>query len=61
MLDPIKVTEYANALYRTHGDAAEGEAAQRERQHSAAGEPDQAADWRRIRAAIRERRGALQG
>lgn len=53
-----KVIEYARALYAARGDEAEAEAAQRARRHEEAGKPDTAANWRAVRAAIREMRGA---
>ena len=53
-----KVTEYARALFEAHGDKAEAEAAQKAKKHEEAGESEEAADWRAIRAAIREIRGA---
>lgn len=53
-----KVTEYARALYEAQGDKAEADAAQKAKKHEEAGEVKEAADWRAIRAAIREIRGA---
>lgn len=52
------VAEYARALFEAHGDKAEAEAAQKEQKHEDAGEAHEAANWRAIRAAIREIRGA---
>jgi hypothetical protein len=60
MMEASKVTEYARALYEAHGDKAEVEAAQRAKQHDNAGEEKEAANWRAIRAAISEIRGAHQ-
>jgi len=57
-MEVSKITEYARALYNSHGDKAEAEAAQKAKQHEEAGEEKKAADWRAIRAAIREIRGA---
>lgn len=56
-----KVTEYAHALYKAHGDKAEAEAAKKAKQHEEAGEDADAANWTAIRAAIRTIRGANQG
>lgn len=55
-----RVTEYARALYDAHGDKAEAEAAKKAMQSEEAGEEGEAADWKAIRAAIREIRGANQ-
>ena len=60
MLDAVKVSEYAHALYRAHGDKAEAEAAQRARRHAEMGESDQADTWRRIRSALHQMRGPRQ-
>lgn len=57
-MDVSKISEYARALYNSHGDKAEAEAAQKAKQREDAGEEKEAADWRAIRAAIREIRGA---
>jgi len=57
-METAKITEYARALYNAHGDSAEAEAAQKARQHEDAGDTEQAKEWRAIRAAIREIRGA---
>lgn len=56
-----KTTEIAHALYRAHGDKAETEAAQRERNFKDAGNEDEAANWRAIRGSVRQIRGANQG
>ena len=60
MMQPVAISQHAQALYRTHGDKAEAEAAQRERDASDAGKQGVAADWRKIRASIRQLRGANQ-
>jgi hypothetical protein len=57
MLDAVKVSEYAQALYRAHGDKAEAEAAQRFRDSEIKGDRVAAENWRRIRAAITQIRG----
>ncbi|MEM9756191.1 MAG: hypothetical protein AAF914_09365 [Pseudomonadota bacterium] len=49
------IARHARALLTARGDAAEVEAA---RKATTAG-PHEAEDWRRIRAAIRQLRGAL--
>ena len=59
-MDAIKTSEIAHALYRARGNQAELEAAQKERQHKAAGEEEQSATWRAIRGIIRQMRGANQ-
>ena len=61
MLDATQVAERAHALFRAMGDKAEAEAARRERQCEEEGDKTEAETWRRIRASIRQRRGALQG
>ena len=60
-METKKISEYAHALHQAHGDKAEMEAAQREREHEEAGDTEQAATWRAVRAAIRQLRGAGQG
>ena len=60
MLDAVKVSEYAQALYRAHGDKAEAEAARRHRELEAKGQPEEAEDWRRIRSVITQMRGPRQ-
>lgn len=59
-MDISKVNEYARTLYNAHGDKAEYEAAQRQKQHEEAGETDEAETWRSVRAAIRQMRGPGQ-
>lgn len=60
-MDAIKASEYARALYSAHGDRAEAEAAQKMRQCEEAGKPDEAADWKAVRQAVRAMRGPNQG
>ena len=55
-----RVTEFACALYDSHGDKAEAEAAKKAKECEEAGEERDAADWNAIRAAIRTIRGANQ-
>jgi hypothetical protein len=57
-MEVSKISEYARALYEAHGDKAEAEAAQKAKHHEDAGEAKEAEDWRAIRAAIRDIRGA---
>lgn len=60
MTNPMATSQYAHALYRAHGDKAEAEVARRERQASEAGNTDEAQSWRKVRASIRQLRGANQ-
>ena len=60
MINPMATSQYAHALYRAHGNKAEAEAAQRERAASQAGKTGEAQNWRKIRASIRQIRGANQ-
>ncbi len=50
----------ARALYQTHGDKAEFEAAQREKHFREEGNEAEAENWRSIRGSIRLMRGANQ-
>jgi len=52
------IASYARALYDAHGDVAEAEAVQKASAAEAAGNTDEAEDWRAIRRAISEIRGA---
>ncbi|MFZ7091107.1 hypothetical protein [Primorskyibacter sp. 2E233] len=61
MLDAIRVSEYAHALYRVRGGKAEAEAAQRHRACKKAGNLEEAEVWRRVQSAIRKLRGPNQG
>ena len=51
-----KVAEHARQLLEAHGDKAEAEAAQKANEHEAKGNTEDAANWRRVRAAIHEMR-----
>ena len=53
-----EVQRHAHALYAAHGDQAEYEAAQNELESVKAGKAEEAADWHRIRSAIKQMRGA---
>ncbi|UWQ20374.1 hypothetical protein K3554_10230 [Jannaschia sp. W003] len=59
-MEASRVTGYAHALYHAHGDVAEAEAAQKARRFAEAGRANEAEDWRAVRIAIRQMRGALQ-
>ncbi len=60
MLDAMKVSELAHALYRAHGDTAEAEAAKRARESREKGDGADAENWTRVRAAIHQLRGPRQ-
>ncbi|XDA97092.1 hypothetical protein AB1M95_13305 [Sulfitobacter sp. LCG007] len=60
-MDTLKTAEYARALYRAHGPAAEAEAARRARDCQASGRTEEAADWDAIRKSIHGHRGPHQG
>ena len=60
MTQPMATVQHARALYRAHGDKAEAQAAQNARAAAEAGNRAEAEDWRRIRATIRQLRGAHQ-
>jgi hypothetical protein len=53
--------QYAHSLFQAHGDKAEAEAAHRAVMARHKGKPDDAETWDKIRAHIRELRGAHQG
>lgn len=53
--------QYARSLYDAHGDKAEAEAAQKAATARMAGHATHAETWEKIRAHIRELRGAHQG
>ena len=57
-MERSKISEYARALYDAHGDKAEAEAAQKAKQYEEAGNAEEAGNWRAIRKAISEIRGA---
>ncbi|MEL6466366.1 MAG: hypothetical protein AAFQ58_15485 [Pseudomonadota bacterium] len=60
MTQPMATVQHARALYRAHGDKAEAHAAQHARAASDAGNHTEAEDWHKIRATIRQLRGANQ-
>lgn len=51
-----QIADYATRLLEAHGDQAEVEAAQKARHFKDINNREEAENWRRIRAAIRERR-----
>jgi hypothetical protein len=56
-MDSMAIHDYARRFIGAHGEKAEFEAAQRATICERQGEKDQADDWRRIQAAIKEMRG----
>lgn len=52
------IADYAQRLLDAHGGKAEAEAAAKVREFEGKNDADQAETWRRIRAAISEKRGA---
>jgi hypothetical protein len=56
-MDMIEIHDYARRLLGAHGTKAELEAAQKAAECDRQRDQDQARDWRRIQAAIREMRG----
>jgi hypothetical protein len=56
-MDTNAIHDYARRFIGTHGDKAELEAAQRAAECERQGEKQQAVDWRKIQAAIKEMRG----
>ena len=58
-MDHKDYVQYARNLYDAHG--AKAEAAQKAASARAAGQAENAATWEKIRAQIRELRGAYQG
>jgi hypothetical protein len=56
-MDINAIHDYARRFVGAHGDKAELEAAQRAADCERQGQQDQAGDWRRIQAAIKEMRG----
>ena len=52
-----EIHDYARRFVGAHGDKAELEAAQKAAECERQGQEDQAADWRKIQAAIKEMRG----
>ena len=56
LMQATHIVEHARQLLAAHGDKAEVEAAQKASERQAEGKTDEAEDWRKIRAAIRELR-----
>lgn len=57
-MNAVEIHEVAEQYYRAHGDRSELEAAQKAQDLKAAGRKEEAKDWRRIRQAIAQLRGA---
>jgi hypothetical protein len=58
-MDMNQVHTYARKLLEVHGPQAELEAANRLKQAENGGTAQEIDDWRRIRTAVRERKGAI--
>ncbi|MFO7477387.1 MAG: hypothetical protein R6X03_03385 [Methyloceanibacter sp.] len=56
-MDSTSIHDYARRLVGAHGEKAELEAAQRAALCERQGDQEQALDWRKIQAAIKEMRG----
>lgn len=56
-----EINKLALSYYKAHGDAAEAEVTQKASAAEAAGQEGQAEEWRAVREAIRQLRGANQG
>jgi hypothetical protein len=56
-MDTNAIHDYARRFIGAHGDKAELEAAQKAAECERQGEKQQAVDWRKIQAAIKEMRG----
>ena len=52
------IHDFARQLLEAHGDKAEAEAQHRAHKAEQENDKEQAEDWRRVRAAIREMRGS---
>lgn len=57
-MDMKQVHDFARKLVEAHGERAEVEAAAKLRAAEDAGDKQEVENWTRIRAAVRERRGA---
>lgn len=57
-MDMEQIHNYAKKLIDTHGPAAEAEAAAKLQEAEKSGDKEQIENWRRIRAAVRERKPA---
>ncbi len=57
-MESTKIVEYARQLVEAHGPAAEAEAAQKALDAEAAGNAEEAEQWRKVRAAIVQMRPA---
>lgn len=56
-MDAVEIQDHARKLMAAHGPKAVAEAAQKANALEASGEKDQAKDWRRIEAALRQMQG----
>ena len=56
-MEAKEIHDYARRFVGAHGEKAECEAAQKAAECERQGQRDQAVDWRRIQAAIKEVRG----
>ena len=56
-MEAKQIHDYARRFVGAHGERAELEAAQKAAECERQGQKDQAFDWRRIQAAIKEMRG----
>ncbi|MGH6737269.1 MAG: hypothetical protein ACRECX_14510 [Methyloceanibacter sp.] len=56
-MDMTEIHDYARRFVGAHGEKAELEAAQKVAECERHGDKSQAADWRRIQAAIKQMRG----
>ncbi|WP_109465633.1 hypothetical protein [Albibacillus kandeliae] len=59
-MEAMQVSEYARALYRTHGPKAEAEVARKMHECREAGRIEEAEDWSAIRRVISGLRGPSQ-
>ncbi len=56
-MDAVEIQDHARRLKAAHGDGAVAEAAQKAAALEKAGDAQQAKDWRRIEAALRQMQG----
>jgi hypothetical protein len=56
-MQAMEIQEHARKLRDAHGEKAAAEAAQKARSYEHQGEAEQAKDWRRIEAALRQMQG----
>lgn len=58
LMKTTSIAAIAEELLAAHGDKAEAEAAQKALQSEQAGNPADASDWKKVRAAISQMRGS---